>query len=96
MLIEHVPPPVVFSGEGFAALPRVRAFGLRAVKFTHLDMLIVDVAVQVGLGPELHGAARMSALVRPLMISLMMIQLMNLVKNTITFCAREDLVEHSW
>lgn len=96
MLVEHVPPPVVFSGEGFAALSRVRAFLLCAVKLARLAMLVVDVAVQVCLCSKLHLAARMWALVRSLVVSLMMIQLVDLVENAITLCAREDLVQSSW
>ena len=72
VLVDHVPPPVVFPGERAAALSRPRALGHRAVELASLLMLVVDVTVQMGLGAEPHGAARVGALVWSFVVAFVM------------------------
>lgn len=68
MLVLHMPPPVILPRERLAALPGVRAVLLRAVVLPRLVVLVIDVAIQVGLGAEPHVAAWMEALMRSLMV----------------------------
>jgi hypothetical protein len=45
VFVLHVPPPVVFSRKGLAALSRVGAVVLGAEVFLRLGMFVVDVSV---------------------------------------------------
>jgi hypothetical protein len=64
----------------------------RAVKLARLEVLVVDVSVQMGLGAEPHRAACMRALVWPVVVALVMIQLVDLVEHAITLVAGKRLV----
>lgn len=87
MLVHDVSSPVILSREGFTALSRVRAIGLRAVKLPCLVVLVINVAIKMSLGAKSHGAPRMSALMWPVMIALMVIEFVYLVKHTMTLIA---------
>lgn len=69
MLVHHVPPPIVLSGEGLAALSGIGASVLSAVEPAGLLVLVVDVTIQKCLGVKPHGAARMCALMRAVMVT---------------------------
>jgi len=89
VLVHHVSPPIILPGERLATLPGIRATVLGAVELAGLFVLVVDMAVQMGLRAKLHSASRMGALVRPVMVALVMIELMNLVKGTMTLITGE-------
>lgn len=71
VLVQHVPPQVVLAREGLAPLSRVRARLLGAVVPPRLLVLVVDVAVEMGLGTESLPTPRPFTDVRPVMVSLM-------------------------
>lgn len=90
MLVHHVPSPVIFPGERLAALPRIGALMLCAVKLPSLLVLVVDVAIQMRLGAKLHSATRVYALMWSVMVAFVVIELMYLVKHTMTLVTGEE------
>ena len=72
MFVDHVPPPIVLSGKALAPCPRVRARLFEAVELARLLMFVVDVAVEMCLGPEALVAVRMWTLVRTFVVSSVM------------------------
>ncbi len=68
VLVHHVPLPVIFPREGFAALPRVFALGLGAVELAGLAVLVLNVALQVCNGTETPLAPRTLAGPRPVVV----------------------------
>ena len=72
MLVHHVPPPVILPRERLATLSGPRAIRLSTVVLARLVVLVVDVAIQMGLGAKPHGAAGVDALVWPIMVPLVM------------------------
>lgn len=80
MLVDHVPPPVVLPGETLSAGSGIGALWLEAVELAGLLMFVVDVTVKVRLGTESLVAVTMGALMRPVMVPPVMVQLMDLIK----------------
>jgi hypothetical protein len=91
VFILHVPSPVVFPGERLSALSGIRATLLRTVILPRLVVLIVDMTIQVGFGTEPFPAAGNSTLVRTFVISLMMVELVDLVEDPMAFVAAKRL-----
>lgn len=87
MLVDHVPPPVVLPGETLAAGSGIGAPWLEAVELAGLLMFVVDVTVEVRLGTESLVAVTMGALMRPIMIPPVMIQLVYLIKRALALVA---------
>jgi len=72
MLVEHMPPPVIFPREGLSTQERVGAVWLQAMEFFALGVLVVDMTIQVSLGTEPSAAAVERAFMGTLMVALVM------------------------
>jgi len=90
MLVHHVPPPVVFPGKRLAALSGIGASVLGTVELAGLLVLVVDVAIQMRLGAKPHGATRMRALVRAVMVAFVVIEFVDLVKYPVALVTGEE------
>jgi len=69
VLIQHVPPPVIFSWKRLPTLFRPWAIRLGAVELLCGAVLVVNMSIQVGFGAKLHAAARMGTSMRSFVVS---------------------------
>lgn len=90
MLVHHVSSPVIFPGERLAALSRIGALMLCAMKLSSLLVLVVYVTIQMRLGAKPHGATRVYALMWSVMVAFVVIEFVYLVKHTMTLVTGEE------
>lgn len=89
VLVLHMSSPVVLSRERFRA-KEVGAAWLWTVISLLLLMFVIDMSIQVCLGSKLLVAVGVRASVLPVVVSLVVVELMNLVKSSATFLAHQS------
>lgn len=80
VLLNHVPPPVILSGERLAPLEVGTARVCTVIRLG-LQVLVVDVTVEMCLGTELLVTTFVGAVVLAVMIALVMVKFVKMVET---------------